>query len=271
MSTNNDQAKAAWLAKVEQYPSLKKFVEAGDGYVSVCQSIASLYFKSHSRVSSHDGREQNLLSFIKAHPNFETMQGNPTLVLQAMDEFAYQHDFLINIGEHKGKIVTDLIAKVKPKVLVELGGYVGYSAILKLPPLRTSIYIWSLEFDANFAAIASELIKLAGLSDIVSVVVGSADESLRKLKADSKLSSIDFLFLDHVEDLCEQDFKVAVDELKLLKTGAVIVADNVKVPGAPEYRKYVRSREDLRSEAVKGLIMPGELEDELEITYVLWA
>jgi len=94
----------------------------------------------------------------------------------------------------------------------------------------------------------------------VSVVVGSADESLRKLKADSKLSSIDFLFLDHVEDLCEQDFKVAVDELKLLKTGAVIVADNVKVPGAPEYRKYVRSREDLRSEAVKGLIMPGELE-----------
>ncbi len=136
MSTNNDQAKAAWLAKVEQYPSLKKFVEAGDGYVSVCQSIASLYFKSHSRVSSHDGREQNLLSFIKAHPNFETMQGNPTLVLQAMDEFAYQHDFLINIGEHKGKIVTDLIAKVKPKVLVELGGYVGYSAILFADQMR---------------------------------------------------------------------------------------------------------------------------------------
>ncbi|KAK5173862.1 uncharacterized protein LTR77_002543 [Saxophila tyrrhenica] len=249
MSDNDSQAQAEWQRKLQLYPSLKKFEEQGDDFVE-----------------SHDGREERLLAFIKAHPSFSSMQGNPSLILKAMDEYAYQQDFLINIGEGKGRILSDLIAKQKPKVLVELGGYVGYSAIhfagqmLKAANNPSEVHLWSLEFDANFAAIASELIALAGLKDIVTVVVGSADETLRKLKSERKLSSIDFFFLDHVEDLYEQDFKVAMDELKLLGPGAVVVADNVVRPGAPKYREHVRSRSDVKSEGVKGLIMPGELE-----------
>ena len=33
----------------------------------------------------------------------------------------------MNVGDDKGKIVADLIAEQKPEVMVELGGYVGYS------------------------------------------------------------------------------------------------------------------------------------------------
>jgi catechol O-methyltransferase len=207
-----------------------------------------------------------LLNFIKTHHNPSSMQNNPAVILEAMDEFASQHDFLINIGNDKGRTVADIIAKHKPKIAVELGGYVGYSAILFAAQMRQvasdpdKVHLWSLEYDASFAAIATELIALAELQDLVTVVVGSADESLRKLKADGKVSSIDFLFLDHVEDLYEQDFRVAMDELGLLKTGAVIFADNVVRPGAPKYREHVRGRTDLRSEGVKGLIMPGEFD-----------
>jgi predicted O-methyltransferase YrrM len=60
----------------------------------------------------------------------------------------------------------------------------------------------------EFAAIAEKLIGIAGLSDLVTVVVGPAEDSLRKLKGEGKLTGVDMLFLDHAEELYVSDFKV---------------------------------------------------------------
>ena len=198
------------------------------------------------------------------------MPGNPELIIKAMDEFANQKDFLINIGSDKGRIVADLIKQHKPHVLVELGGYIGYSAIWFANAMRCVLpegekaQLWSLEYEGRFAKIARELIELAGVDDIVQLVVGEAGESLKSLKSEGtmKEGSVDMLFLDHVEDLYEADFKIAWEEMGLLREGTVIVADNVLRPGAPEYRKYVRSQKALKSEGVKGLIIPGDFEVE---------
>jgi catechol O-methyltransferase len=176
------------------------------------------------------------------------------------------HDFLISIGGHKSKILSDLITKEKPKTVVELGGYLGYSAILfadtmrrQNPPNPGELRVLSLEMSPEFAAIARKLIELAGMSEIVTVVVGPAEESLRRLKGEGKLTGLDMLFLDHAEELYLADFKVC-EELGLLKKGAVVVADNVVRPGAPEYRELVRGYPGLKSEGVRGLIQPGDLE-----------
>jgi catechol O-methyltransferase len=207
-----------------------------------------------------------LLEFIKAHPQHEQMKNNPKAVLDAMDEFAAQKDFLISIGPHKAQVIEEIVLREKPKIIVELGGYLGYSAIFFADLMRRyasggdHYHVWSLEFDPGFAALANQAIDLAGLSDAVTVVTGAADESLRQLKCDNKLQSIDMLFLDHIESLYVRDLKVAMDELYLLKSGAMVLADNVVRPGAPEYRKYVRSHPRLNSEGVLGLIVPGEFE-----------
>lgn len=119
--------------------------------------------------------------------------------------------------------------------------------------------VFSLEMKAEFSSISRQLIEIAGLSDIVTVVTGPAEESIRKLHKEGTLSSIDFLFIDHVESLYAPDFK-ACEELGLLKKGAVIAADNVIRPGAPEYRAFVRSHPRLQSTGVKALIQPGELD-----------
>lgn len=130
----------------------------------------------------------------------------------------------------------------------------------KQRPGESDVHVWSLEFDHDIANVATELIALAGLQNIATVVKGPAADSMRDLKTRGALDNIDFLFIDHVEELYEADLQVALDELKLLKQGAVVVADNILRPGAPKYREYVRSRKDLKSEAVKGLLMPGEVE-----------
>jgi catechol O-methyltransferase len=214
-------------------------------------------------------------------------------MLQAIDDFSSTHDFLISIGAHKANILSALTEKEKPKTVVELGGYFGYSAILFADTMRRShpsvqdLRVWSLKKNAEFASIAEKLIDIAGLSGIVTVVVGSAEESLKTLKNEGKLVKADMVFLDHAEELYVADFK-ACEELGILREGSVVVADNVVRPGAPKYRALVRGHPALKSEGIRGLIQPGDLEvclsllilllltceaniwkDELEISYVL--
>jgi len=48
------------------------------------------------------------------------ISGDADSVLKAMDEFGYQR-FLMNVGDSKGIILTDLIKTRRPKVVLELG------------------------------------------------------------------------------------------------------------------------------------------------------
>lgn len=65
-----------------------------------------------------DGREIELLHFVYGHKNIEKIRGSPQNVLAAIDEYGRTKKYLMNVGEDKGRIVTDLIAEVKPKTMV---------------------------------------------------------------------------------------------------------------------------------------------------------
>lgn len=166
----------------------------------------------------------------------------------------------MNVGEDKGKIVTDLIAEVKPQIMVELGGYVGYSAVLFGNALRAAggTRYYSLERSPEFAAVVSSLVNLAGLQGIVQVEVGPSSESLKRLHMDGRLLHIDLLFLDHHKPAYLTDLKLC-EYLRLVRPGTVLAADNVIKPGSmelslqnvrflkliksldPPYLEYVRS------------------------------
>jgi len=164
------------------------------------------------------------------------------MVLEAIDEFARSKQFLMNVGEDKGKIVADLIADVKPQVMVELGGYVGYSCILFGDALRKAggKSYFSLERNPEFAAITASLVDLACLGDIVKVIVGSSDASIKRLHSSNTLQKIDLLFLDHYKPAYLTDLKLC-EELGLIVPGSVLAADNVVSLGNPPYLGYVRS------------------------------
>lgn len=63
----------------------------------------------------------------------------------------------MNIGATKGAFVTNLIAKNKPSVMIELGGYVGYSAILFGDVIRANggKQFLSIEKNPEVAAVAN--------------------------------------------------------------------------------------------------------------------
>jgi catechol O-methyltransferase len=163
-------------------------------------------------------------------------------VLAAIDEFARTQKYLMNVGEDKGHIVLDTIAHTEPKVMVELGGYVGYSAILFGDAVRKSggTRYWTLERNPEFAAVMSSLVDLAGLSDMVKVMVGPSDLSIKRLHSTKLLHQIDMMFLDHYKPAYTTDLKLC-EELGLIIPNSVLVADNVIKPGNPPYLDYVRS------------------------------
>lgn len=137
---------------------------------------------------------------------------------------------------------------------VELGGYVGYSAILFANAMRKAggeTYI-CLERNPEFAAVVSSLVNLAGLSSVVRVEVGSAGDSIRRLHSSSSLRTIDLLFLDHYKPAYLPDLKLC-EELGLIRPGSVLAADNVVKPGNPPYLEYVRSSVEEKKAKAQGL------------------
>lgn len=183
-----------------------------------------------------------MLHFVYSKPDLDEIRDSPKKVLETIDEFARTKKYLMNVGESKGKIVADLIAEVKPQVMVELGGYVGYSCILFGDAVRRAggQRYFSLERNPEFAAVIASLVDLAGLSDIVKVIVGSSEASIKRLHASKTLRRIDLMFLDHYKPAYTTDLKLC-EELGLISPGTVLAADNVITPGNPPYLEYVRS------------------------------
>lgn len=124
---------------------------------------------------------------------------------------------------------------------MELGGYVGYSTILFADALRAAggKQYFCLECNAEFASIIRKLSDLAGLADMVTVIVGDSAASLRHLKSQALFTQIDLLFLDHHKPLYLRDLKLC-EELGFVMPGTTIMADNVIKPGNPSYLAYVR-------------------------------
>ena len=57
------------------------------------------------------------------------------------------------------------------------------------------VKVYCCELDPQFVKISSDMIALAGLSDIVQVIEGKSGETIKKLKDDGTVSKIDVLFL----------------------------------------------------------------------------
>jgi catechol O-methyltransferase len=189
-----------------------------------------------------DGREARLADYVAAHAR----RGDAADVLRAIDAFAYEQSFLINVGDKKGRILDAAVAKVRPKLILELGTYLGYSA-LRMAIAAPGARIVSLEFNADNAALARRILDHAGVGERVTVVVGTLGDGGATIAALRERhgfapGAVDFVFVDHDKDAYLPDLE-RIEAERWLRRGALVVADNVKFPGAPAYRAYMQRHE----------------------------
>lgn len=190
-----------------------------------------------------DGREHIVIDHVLSQA--ERLKGQPEAILAAIDEWSEQNKILMTIGSkaERGGRVMEVISERKPDVMVELGGYIGYSAIKFGSAVRNAggaRYI-SLESNAQYAEHARAMIALAGLEGFVEVIVGPCAESMPKL-AEQGLT-FDLLFIDHDERLYASDLALA-EKLRLVKTGSWVLTDNVCGSWAREFREAMAPPEN---------------------------
>ena len=189
-----------------------------------------------------DGREERVARYVLANAR----SGDVADAIRAVDEFAYNTAFLINVGDEKGAILDAAIERAQPKRILELGTYCGYSA-LRMAKAAPGAHIYSVEFNADNAAIARRIFAHAGVDARITVVVGTLGDggaTARTLREQHGFvaGSLDFVFVDHDKNAYLPDLQF-IEAQSWLHAGSLVVADNVKTPGAPEYRAYMKQHE----------------------------
>ena len=190
-----------------------------------------------------DGREEALARHVLA----SARPGDLDHVIRTIDEFCYRQSVLMNVGDEKGEILDRAVRRARPRRLLELGAYCGYSALRMARVMPADARLFSVEFSAANAEIARRIWEHAGVHDRVTVVVGSLGDdgqTIARLEEEHGFApgSLDFVFVDHDKTAYLPDLERILAR-GWLRPGAIVVADNVKVPGAPKYRAYMGGEE----------------------------
>ncbi|HZA12375.1 O-methyltransferase [Mycobacterium sp.] len=192
-----------------------------------------------------DGREAAAADYVVTHARRRDVDD----VVATMDKFAYEKSFLVNVGDEKGELLDASVRRANPRVALELGTYCGYGAlrIARAAPLAKVV---SVELSAANADIARRIWSHAGVDDRVSCVVGTVGDRGRTLDVlgtehGFAAGVLDFLFIDHDKHAYLPDLRSIV-ERGWLHPGSIVVADNVRFPGSPKYRAFMREQQGKR-------------------------
>lgn len=138
--------------------------------------------------------------------------------------------------------------KPAPRTIIEFGTFVGKSAVAWGAILRDhhrenvlgNGNVYTFEVDPQTVTLFRNLIKLAGLQDVVHMLERPASESLKKLHVEGKVTSVDMAFFDQRKEFYLPELGL-VKDMKLFRVGSLAIADNTESTRAPDYLKYVKA------------------------------
>lgn len=135
------------------------------------------------------------------------------------------------VGPDTGRFINILAKSLKTPTILELGTSFGYSGIWLAEAARASGgKLISMELHAYKTEFAREMAEKAGLSEHIDFKIGDAVEMIKALP-----SGVDFVLVDLWKDLyipCLEAF------YPKLNPGAIIVADNMFMPGNEDVKRY---------------------------------
>ena len=151
-------------------------------------------------------------------------QDDPQSVLNTIDSFVSETGtFLMNVGPEKGKLLAETIKDHKPLNTLELGSFLGYSAIIIAMFLPEAGSLVSVDHDKDSVVASKEIVKYAGLENKVHFINATSDEAINALK-----ESFDFIFIDHEKNRYYSDL-LLMEDLNLINKGGIVFADNVGI------------------------------------------
>lgn len=155
-------------------------------------------------------------------------------------------------GAYQGHLLATIIATSRAKSVLEIGTYVGYSAICMARALPEDGHLATIEVNDEIQWLSEKYFKLAGLDHKIKQYVGSALEIIPQLE-----QTFDLVFIDGDKREYIQYFDAVFPKLS---KGGLILADNViwydkiftkpasndyMTQGIIAFNEYIESRSDL--------------------------
>ena len=106
---------------------------------------------------------------------------------------------------------------------MELGTFLGYSAVLIAANIENESTLTTIDSDKNSIEIASKMLDFAGLINKVNLVHGAADKVLPSLN-----SKFQFVFIDHAKKKYLPDLEL-IEKNRLIESQSIVFADNVGI------------------------------------------
>lgn len=122
-------------------------------------------------------------------------------------------------GHYQGRILSLVSKIIKPKTVLEIGTYTGYSTICLSEGLDKNGSIHTIDHNEELLVIQNKYFKKAGISEKVKQYTGDARKIVRKLNLD-----FDLVFID----ADKENYPLYYDSIiKKVKPGGIIIADNI--------------------------------------------
>tara|TARA_B100000035_G_scaffold173751_1_gene148241 strand:- start:3742 stop:4386 length:645 start_codon:yes stop_codon:yes gene_type:complete len=122
-------------------------------------------------------------------------------------------------GHYQGRILSLVSKIIKPKTVLEIGTYTGYSTICLSEGLDKNGSIHTIDHNEELLVIQNKYFKKAGISEKVKQYTGDAIKIIKKLNLD-----FDLVFIDADKENYPLYFDSIIEKVK---PGGVIIADNI--------------------------------------------
>jgi caffeoyl-CoA O-methyltransferase len=142
-------------------------------------------------------------------------------------------------GHVQGRILSMFSHMIKPKTILEIGTYTGYSAICMAEGLQSGGRIYTIDIDEELEDFVRDKFAKANLQDSVEFKIGNALEIIPTIN-----STFDLVFIDADKDNYSNYFDLVIDRVP---AGGYIIADNVLWSGKVVDEQEVENDLDTRS------------------------
>lgn len=177
--------------------------------------------------------------------------------IQVLRQNAFKAEIPVSDDETLCFLQT-FLSTIKPQNILELGTAVGVSGAVMLKTC-TAAHLTTVERDEKFYKAAVENFKSLDLADRVTAILGDAGEVIEGLPE----NAFDFIFLDSAK---VQYIKYLPRLKKLLKSGGVLVADDVLLFGYITGEEEVPKKRKMLVEHIKEYLTAVTNDKELYTT-----
>ena len=190
-----------------------------------------------------------------------SLESSNSEILQKIEQCAIEENVPIIRKEMESFLRVMLTIK-QPMKILELGCAIGYSAILMSEYLPQGGHITTIENYDKRIEQAKVNIAEAGASEKITLLEGDAMEVMKDLESET----YDFVFMDAAK---AQYINFLPEVLRLMKKGAVLIADNVLQDGDIIESRYgiIRRNRTIHSRMREYMYQVKHM-DELETTIV---